>query len=516
MIHDTDVAVIGAGAAGLVAALNATGRRVTVLTPDCGEGIYAASELAQGGMAAAIGRDDSPALHLRDTVQAAHAEFDLAAARTLCQEAPGAVAYLHRLGVEFERDGDVWSLHTEAAHSRARVLHVGDATGRAIMSVLRRAIAEAPHVELQPGMRAMSLLRDSERICGVSLLTGDGRHVAIRAHEVVIATGGIGGLFARSTNPLVARGEGVAMALAAGARCSGLEFVQFHPTALDVDERPLPLLTEALRGAGARLIDANGVRLMTGVDPLLDLAPRDVVARAVYRAQGEGRGVLLDATRLECDIAQTFPTAYRICRERGFDLTRTPVPITPAQHYHMGGIAVDLEGQTSVPGLWAVGEAACTGAHGANRLASNSLLEAVVFGMRVGRALSRLRYFTPRAAIQIEATPSSECLFERELRTVMWECMGVVRTAAKIAEGMTLVERLCERTPIDRQLDHAVLNLARHMLMSAARRTTSCGAHYRDDAEAIPLKKVSELPRRPYADTRARVAAERRTMGHWV
>ena len=490
MIHDTDVAVIGAGAAGLVAALNATGRRVTVLTPDCDDSVSTASELAQGGIAAAIGEGDSPSLHLRDTLQAAHAEFDIAAARTLCREAPGAVAYLYRLGVEFARENDRWSLHTEAAHSRARVMHVGDATGAAIMFALRRAIAGSAHVEVQPGVRAMSLLRDSERICGVSALTADGRPIAIRAHAVVIATGGIGGLFARSTNPLGARGEGVAMALAAGARCSALEFVQFHPTALDVDERPLPLLTEALRGAGARLIDEHGTRLMVGIDPLLELAPRDVVARAVYQAQAQGRCVLLDATQLDCDIATTFPTADRTCRQRGFDLARAPVPITPAQHYFMGGIAVDLEGRTNLPGLWAVGEAACTGAHGANRLASNSLLEAVVFGMRAGRALAREHYVTPRAAIHIEAAPSTESFYERELRTVMWQCMGVVRTATKIAEGMSLVERLRECIPTDQHLDHAVLNLARHMLMSAARRTMSCGAHYRDDAAAIPLKKV--------------------------
>ena len=491
MMHDTDVLIVGAGAAGLVCALNATGRRITVITPDCGEESSTASDLAQGGLAAAVGAGDSPSIHLRDTLQAAQAECDGVAARTLCGEAPGAVQYLESLGVRFARDANSWSLHTEAAHSRPRILHIGDATGASIMAALRRAIAETPHVEVQPCMRAVGLLRDADGICGVSAMSGDGRRVAIRAHAVVIAAGGVGGLFARSTNPLGARGEGVAMALAAGARCKGLEFVQFHPTALDVDARPLPLLTEALRGAGARLIDDSGAYVMAGLHPLLDLAPRDAVARAVYLAQQRGRRVLLDATRLDCDISQEFPTASRQCREHGLDLRRAPVPITPAQHYYMGGIAVDLEGRSSLAGLWAIGEAACTGAHGANRLASNSLIEAVVFGRRAGCALARERYSRPHGAVDVTATQLPEGDDGRELREVMWQCMGVVRSAAKFAEGLSFVARLRERTPAVQHLDHAVLHLAQHMLLSAARRTESCGAHYRDDAVAMPLRNAS-------------------------
>lgn len=509
ILQDTDVVVIGAGAAGLVTALNATGRRVTVITPDCGEASTAASDLAQGGIAAAVDASDSPSLHVQDTLQAAQAEFDVPAVRALCREAPGAVAYLHSLGVDFARAANGWSLHTEAAHSRPRVLHVGDATGAAMMFALRRAVAEAAHIDVQPCVRAMSLLRDGEGICGVAALTGDGRQLAIRSRAIVIATGGIGGLFARSTNPLGARGEGIAMALAAGARCSGLEFVQFHPTALDVGTQPLPLLTEALRGAGARLIDDEGTRLMAGLHPLLELAPRDVVARAVFVAQQRGRRVLLDATRID-EVAKAFPTAHRHCREQGFDLAREPVPITSAQHYFMGGIAVDLQGRTSVPNLWAVGEAACTGAHGANRLASNSLLEAVVCGRRTGLALAREHYLRPRTHVHVGAMHSSESDSARELREIMWQCMGVVRTAPKIAEGLGLIARLREMTSVSHHLDQAVLQLAQHMLLSAARRTTSCGAHFRDDADAasVPLRPIGSaalFPLKPIRQARYEV-----------
>lgn len=484
-VHDADVVVLGAGAAGLVVALNARGRRVTVITPDRGDGLTAASELAQGGMAAAVGAGDSPHLHFQDTLQAARAEVDREAARHLCDEAPGAAAYLESLGVRFARAGSAWSLHTEAAHSRARVLHVGDATGAAIMFALRRAIAAAAHAEIAPCTRAVSLLRNARGVCGVSALTEDGRAVAITARAVVIATGGVGGLFARSTNPVGACGDGVAMALAAGARCKALEFVQFHPTALDVDASPLPLLTEALRGAGAKLIDENGESIMRRMHQSAELAPRDVVARAVYEAQRQGRRVLLDAASISrCDLRTAFPSAHWRCLEHGFDLRREPVPVTPAAHYHMGGVAVDLDGRTSIPGLWAVGEAACTGAHGANRLASNSLLEAVVFGRRVGRALVRetRHAAAPHGVPSIEIAQPTEEGAGRELREMMWRCMGVVRSASAIAEGLGFLARLREQTSAAQQLERARLALAEAMLISAARRTTSCGAHFRSDS----------------------------------
>lgn len=482
---DADVLILGAGAAGLVTALNARARRVMIITPDRGDGSTTASDLAQGGMAAAVGPSDSPLLHLQDTVRAGGEGVDVAAARLVCHEAAAAAAYLESLGVRFARDDHGWAPHTEAAHSRARVLHVdGDATGAAIMHALRHAAAVAPHVEVMHCTRAVRLLTDADGVCGVAVVSEDGATTAIGARAVVIATGGVGGLFARSTNPVGACGDGVAMALAAGARCDALEFVQFHPTALDVEARPLPLLTEALRGAGAKLVDENGVGIMAGIHPLAELAPRDVVSRAVYAAQSAGRHVKLDATRLDgCDVERAFPSAYRMCRVHGIDPRREPIPVTPAVHYHMGGVAVDLEGRTSLPGLWAVGEAACTGMHGANRLASNSLLEAVVFGQRLGHVLSRERLCTvaPRRALQVEQAMLPQEEPGRTLRDVMWRCMGVVRCGSGLAEGLEIVARLREAAPAAAFLDQARLLLAEHMLLAALRRTASCGAHYRSD-----------------------------------
>lgn len=483
---ETDVLVLGAGAAGFVTALNAKPRRVTILAPTSADrSAGTASELAQGGISAAVGAGDSPSLHLEDTVRAGAGHTQIAAARYLCERAASAVEYLHSLGVPFDRASTGWSLHTEAAHSRARVLHVGDATGAAIMRALRGAVNDAAHVNLLEGVRAIQLLTSVGEVCGVLAEGAGAEALAIHAREVVIATGGIGGLYARTTNPITACGDGVAIAIAAGARSAGLEFVQFHPTALNVDATRLPLLTEALRGAGAKLIDEHGERILEGIHPLAELAPRDVVARAVYKAIERGSRVLLDATQIQnCDLASAFPTAYRVCLEHGLDPRREPIPITPAAHYHMGGIASDLNGRASLPGLWAVGEAACTGAHGANRLASNSLLEAVVFGRRCGRALASesLRAPLRRGPVESEIGFDTDHGVRRELREMMWRCMGVVRSAHTISEGLTYVARLRERTPRDRTLEHSRLLLVEQMLMAAARRTTNAGAHFRSDA----------------------------------
>jgi L-aspartate oxidase len=354
--------------------------------------------------------------------------------------------------------------------------------------VLRQYVASAPHVEMLSGARAVALLRTSSGIGGVLAMDRSGRPFNVRARDVVIATGGIGGLYSRSTNPLGACGDGPAMALSAGARCEDLEFVQFHPTALDVDIAPLPLMTEALRGAGACLVDDAGRQFMRDVHPLGELAPRDVVARAVYAVQAEGRRVLLDATNLRgMRVSEGFPSVYAACRVHGIDPDREPIPVTPAVHYHMGGIAVDLDGRASLPRLWAVGEAACTGLHGANRLASNSLVEAVVFGRRVAQALNRE---SPAQDAEIATSPSLHAepgeqvdwSAPRELREIMWRRMGLIRDARGIAEGLCLIARLRERTPEHCMLARSRLLLAEHMMLAAARRLTSCGAHFRSDA----------------------------------
>lgn len=486
---ETDVLILGAGAAGLVTALNAHWRRVTVLVPDgAGSPTTAASDLAQGGVAAAVAPEDSPQQHLEDTFRAGGRRVDVTAARYLCERAFGAIGYLESLGVPFDRAGREYSLHTEAAHRCARVLHVGDATGAAIMRSLRDAVTNASHVELLHGMRAVQLLVEAGRVCGVVAVDEHGQTLAIQARTVVIATGGIGGLYARTTNPVAACGDGLAMALAAGARCRDLEFVQFHPTALNIEAPRLPLLTEALRGAGATLIDENGRRILEGIHPLAELAPRDIVARAVFEAQRCGR-IALDATHVRhASVAASFPLAYQTCRDHGFDLEHEPVPVTPAAHYHMGGIEVDLDGRASLPGLWAVGEAASTGVHGANRLASNSLLEAIVFGRRCGRVLSTAGRQTPVHCREIpaEIALTAHDGAHREIREMLWRCMGVVRSASSLSEGLTWVARQREGTAREDVLDRSRVLLVEHMLMAAARRTVNCGAHYRSDAIQVP------------------------------
>lgn len=495
---DTDVLIVGAGVAGLVTALNASGRRVCVLAPAAFEATHTASDIAQGGIAAAIGADDSPALHLCDTLRAGAHHNLSAAAWLVCREAPDAVNYLVALGVGFTREADRWSLHTEAAHSRARVLHVGgDATGAAIMHALRQHVAAASHIEMLSDARAVALLRDTSGVCGVAAMTRKGRILTVHARDVIIATGGIGGLYSRSTNPLEACGDGLAMALSAGARCDDLEFVQFHPTALDVDAAPLPLMTEALRGAGARLVDDAGGQFMSEVHPLGELAPRDVVARAIYAVQAKGRRVWLDATRLlGMRVSDGFPSIYRMCRTYGIDADQDLIPVTPAAHYHMGGIAVDLDGRATLPRLWAVGEAACTGLHGANRLASNSLLEAVVFGRRTAQALNRERpEWQSRAlpSLCTESNEPSDWTAQRELREIMWRRMGLVRSATGIAEGLSLIARLHDQTAPTCTLRRSRLLLAEHMMLAAARRLTSCGAHYRSDSFASNVE-ISAAP----------------------
>lgn len=494
--RDADVVVLGAGAAGLATALHARGRRVCVLAPDTAAASGAASELAQGGIAAAVDAGDSAELHLEDTLRAAQGETNLAAARHLCDEAPLAVHFLETLGVPFARDGTRWSLHREAGHSCARVLHAGGAaTGAAVMAALRQATAGTTHVEVLAGTRATRLLRDGDSVCGVLAFDADGEPLVVRARAVVVATGGIGGLYARTTNPLGACGDGLAMALAAGARGRGLEFVQFHPTALDVHAEPLPLITEALRGADARLVDAYGKSILAGV-PQGNLAPRDIVARRVDAVQRKGGRVWLDATRLRGgNIERRFPEIHACCLAHGIDPLREPIPVTPAAHYHMGGIAVDLDGRTTLPGLWAVGEVACNGAHGANRLASNSLLEALVYGRRVGQALARLplRTLPPPGALRVTDAglpPAPQA--PAALRRMMWHSLGVIRDATGLNAGLGTVTALRGKTRANDYSARARLLLAEHMLRAALRRGESCGAHYRADAPPPTARRASQ------------------------
>lgn len=469
--------VVGAGVAGLATALAAAPAPVVLLCRDA-HGAGSASELAQGGIAAALGDDDAVDAHIADTLAAGAFHNDVARARWLCAQAPATIAWLAEQGVAFDRDaGGRILLGREGGHRIARIVHAGgDATGAALVGALAARAREAAHIHWLEGMQVDALGLRGDRLGGVRARDAHGTQHDIAASAVVLATGGLGALFARTSNPPGADGAGLALALAAGANARDLEFVQFHPTALDVPgSTSLPLVTEALRGAGARLRGAGGRALMDGVHPQADLAPRDVVARRVWQARHDGERVVLDATRVDGDWRQRFPTVLQACLRHGIDPRTRPIPVTAAAHFHMGGIAVDAEGRSSLPGLYAVGEVACTGVHGANRLASNSLLEGIAHDRRLGAMLAAQPTHAVRGAMRwhgigagLAAAPLSA------LRELLWQAAGPVRTS----EGLRQALHTCAM----RRDEGWQAWLAMSLLSAALRRRDSLGAHWRIDA----------------------------------
>jgi L-aspartate oxidase len=484
-----DFLVVGAGVAGLRAAieLSQAGSVLVVAKDSLKE---SSSEYAQGGIAVALGEDDAVELHEQDTLAAGDGLCDPEAVRTLVQQAPAVIEELIEWGAEFDREGSKLAFGREAAHSRRRILHAhGDSTGHEIARTLYLKAASSPNIEFRSYAAVTDLLVSGNgEVAGVAVCDASARHwVPIRARAVLVATGGLGRLYLVTTNPEVATGDGVAAAYRAGARISDLEFVQFHPTALHVAGAPAFLLSEALRGEGAYLLNGAGERFMSRYDPLAGLAPRDVVARAIVtemRLRGEDE-VLLDVRHLGREFLMSrFPRIYETCLQYGVDLAECPAPVHPAAHYAMGGIATDLEGRTSVPRLFAAGECAATGVHGANRLASNSLLEGVVFGARAGAAMRELA-----GAPLLDAPPPPEPLFPaisaRELRKIAWERCGIVRSGAELAATCELLSRI----PLEpsaspnrnlfelRSIHTAISILAR----CALARQESRGAHYRTD-----------------------------------
>jgi L-aspartate oxidase len=470
------VVVVGGGVAGLATALAAAPAPVRLLCR-AHDGSGSASALAQGGIAAALDPHDSPAAHAADTLLAGAHHNDVAMVQWLTREAPGAIAWLQAQGVLFDRDADGrLQLGREGGHSAARIVHAGgDASGAALVHALRAKAQAAAHVQWRGGVDVDALLVRDGGVVGVRTRDERGRHEHIEAAAVVLATGGIGALFARTSNPPGADGAGLALGLACGASPRDLEFVQFHPTALDIAGHCLPLITEALRGAGAHLLDADGQALMAGVHPLGDLAPRDVVARRVAQAQGEGGQVWLDATGVAGDWERRFPTVLAACRAHGFDPRLAPIPVTPAAHFHMGGLATDADGRTGVPGLHAVGEVACNGIHGANRLASNSLLEGVLCGRRLGRVLAAAE---PRPGRRgdyrwIERGDSLSPPQLTALGDLLWRTAGPVREASSLRDAWRTCAAVADAGWQAR--------LAKALLRAALLRKRSLGAHCRRD-----------------------------------
>jgi L-aspartate oxidase len=482
-----DVIVVGSGVAGLSAALAAAPARVVMATK--GPAVSGSTPWAQGGIAAPIGTDDSPARHAADTLAVGGGRNDPSAVAVLTAEAGAAIESLVASGARFDRDdGGAPALAREAGHSLHRVLHAhGDATGAEIARALVEAIRRSAHATIMDHAFAADLVVAGGRIAGVTFRTAEGERLLVAARAVVLATGGIGRVYANTTNPPEVTGDGLAMAHRAGARLADLEFVQFHPTALAGGGDPMPLLTEALRGEGAVLLDGSGHRFLKEEHPDAELAPRDIVARAIWRRVVAGDRVVLDAREaVGAAFPERFPTVFAACAERGIDPRSTPIPVAPAAHYHMGGIATDLHGRCSVPGLWAVGEAARTGVHGANRLASNSLLEGAVFGARAGVSAATEGLPAPTPAELGEASdpgekPDSQLDAVALLRDVMWTGVGVVRTGAGLRSALDELERLDDKIHPAASEARSMVETARLVAAAALARPASCGAHHRDD-----------------------------------
>jgi L-aspartate oxidase len=491
-----ETVIVGAGLAGLFAALKLAPLPVTVISPKpLGEG--ASSVWAQAGIAAAIGEGDSADKHAADTLKAGAGLCDEAAVRLIVSEAPQRIEELLRYGVPFDRnlEGKL-KLQREAAHSEKRVVGVnGDRAGAAIMAALIATVRNTPSIRVLENTAALDLAVADGRVVGIHCCAADGQHPEpwfLPARAVILATGGAGQLFRVTTNPAEARGDGLAMAARAGAAVADAEFVQFHPTALDVGKSPAPLATEALRGEGAWLVNRNGERFMERYHADMELAPRDIVARAVESERLAGRGAYLDCRAAIGDhFAAHFPTVYASCAEAGIDPARQLMPVAAAAHYYMGGVVTDADARTSIEGLWAIGEVACTGLHGANRLASNSLLEAVVMGGRAAEDVAAIElprakpYAIPPWPLHGAWSAPAGRIIPRaatveHLRNCMSGGAGVVRGEASLA-GLTNILAISERVYPLRPDIRNMRDVAMLIITSAYKRRESRGAHSRTD-----------------------------------
>jgi L-aspartate oxidase len=498
MSFDTDFVVVGSGIAGLRAAMEIAhaGARVTVLTKDRRE--ESNTEYAQGGVAVALAEDDE--LHEDDTLAAGAGLCDEPAVEVLVEDGRRYIRELIEWGAEFDREGGRLMFTREAAHSRPRILHAhGDATGREIVRALLARAGRERNVSFLAHAETQSLVVADGRVRGVRYLDPLVRAPrTLLARAVLLATGGAGALYLHTTNPSVATGDGMAMAFDAGAELADMEFVQFHPTALNLEGAPRFLLSEALRGEGGVLRNAAGKRFMPRYNEAAELAPRDVVTRSIVAEMERTatRTAFLDMTAFDAaHLRRRFPKIYKTCLQYGLDLAREPAPVSPAAHYIMGGVRTDLEGRTTLPGLYAAGEVACTGVHGANRLASNSLLEGLVFGARAGATAARDSNAAARTLSSTDTDPEEDAARDdagragaaalavrKRVRRLMWERVGILRSRASLQRALAEFEQIAN-APL-RPAPRNFLTVAMLIARSALWREESRGGHYRVDFPA--------------------------------
>lgn len=492
--YPASVIIVGGGIAGLTAALKLAPHPVLLLSKTA-LGSGASSVWAQGGIAAAMGPADSPQQHAHDTIAAAAGTADQDIVRLATGDAPARIAELISLGAQFDRDlkGEL-ALGREAAHAANRILHIdGDGTGAGVMDALIRAVRDCASITVAENFAVEELIMVRGRAAGVVTRRTDApaASIMLAAKALVLATGGIGGLYAVTTNPPECCGEGLAIAARAGALLADLEFVQFHPTAMDVGISPAPLASEALRGEGALLINETGERFMLRAHPMGELAPRDIVARNIWRQYRDGHKVYLDCrTAIGETFQSRFPTVFALAARAGINPARHPVPVAPAAHYHMGGIATDENGRSSLPGLWACGEVAATGLHGANRLASNSLLEGLVFGARaaldIAGALGSIgAQRVPDVAAQFTAYDAPECAPQiARIQQIMSEYVGVMRDGPGLDTALRELDMLQQAAGQGHARLANMLTAAKLVAHAALLRKESRGGHYRGDFPA--------------------------------
>ena len=499
MSLETDFIVIGSGIAGLRAAIEIarTGARVTVLTKD--RTSESNTEYAQGGIAVALSEEDEVALHEEDTLNAGAGLCDASAVRVMVEDGPRYIQELIDWGTEFDREGGRLVFTREAAHSRRRILHAhGDSTGREIVRALISRARASREIAFVAHAATESLLVIDGRVCGVRYLDPLVRAPReLWARAVVLASGGAGQVFLHTTNPQVATGDGMAMSYAAGAELADMEFVQFHPTALNIEDAPRFLLSEAMRGEGGVLRNRDGERFMTRYHERAELAPRDIVSRSIVAEMQRTatRTVYLDMTALEPRfVRHRFPKIYETCLRFELDITTDLVPVSPASHYCMGGVRTDLDGRATLPGLYAAGEVACTGVHGANRLASNSLLEGLVFGARTGSAAAQdhgnenVRVRESDAALVDETNARAHgygdiaLAVRKRVKRLMWERVGILRSRESVKRALWEFEQIA-RAPLGRA-SRNFLNVATLIARAALWREESRGAHFRTDFPA--------------------------------